>query len=179
MSIEYAYGSHSAFYYYGLEHLRINMYSYIKNSIAYGNFIYLYMESDLYDSILKLFNDEEVALIKPFPMDCMVAQKHTGYTENLREAFILAINDAKKDGLNGIEVIGQPSHAIQNIGKDIFMELEKCFTNAVQGLPASLMCVYDFEDYMYKQTIITDEIMAQSKLTHTHTLRYFKLASNL
>ena len=60
-------GGHSAFYYYGTEHLFVNLYKYIKDGIRKNEQNFVCMEKDLYNKLLNLLEINKIPMrfIKP------------------------------------------------------------------------------------------------------------------
>lgn len=56
------FGTHSTFYYYGNQHLFINMYFYIIEGLKNNELIYLFMEGSIYNELLEFLKSNNVSL---------------------------------------------------------------------------------------------------------------------
>lgn len=173
-------GTHACFYYYGSDHLMINMYNFIMEGIAKNEAVYVSMECDLYEALLALLRKKDICTegisfvsAKAF----ITIHQESGLfgLKQMVQSLTLAAGD--KD-YKGIRWILQPTCAIRETSKQDFLSLESDLTKALKGTDAALICVYDFYDYMNQQKMMDEEIISFSEKTHGYRLycnKYMKL----
>lgn len=169
-------GIHSCFYYCGAAHLLVNMFAYIAAGIKNNEKIYISMEEYLFVRLTDCFKKKDVNEFLNFKSvkELINNHKSSGLT-GLKEELHYHVTKSTKEGFNGIRWIGQSIFAIQETSKQDFLNCEKHLTEAVKGTKSSLVCNYDFFDYVNTKEYIDDEVFEGSKNTHSHKLYNFKL----
>lgn len=173
VSLDSIFGIHSTFYYYGEQHLFINMYNYIKKGIENNEIIYLFVEDNIYNKLLKVLNENNVCVddiqfrnVKP-----LIQGNRDGGLKSLKnEIYKISLEDEVKK-YNGIRWIGQPSYAIKLNSQDAFLNFEKNLDMALKDTNASLLCIYDVNDYMDGGNIINKKVIEESLETHSYILK--------
>ncbi len=148
--------SHAVFYYYGIEHLLVNLYQYIKPAIEKKERIILYVEPKVFGKLLSELNFTRQSLDRI----------------NYKSLKGLVFNNVDKQ----IEQIfaGQPtkcvvqaSYVIREAGKEKLPVMEKQLNKIVDARRnTSVLCMYDFEDYMKEKKVIDEEVMELSRNSH-------------
>jgi hypothetical protein len=177
MSLKNIKGTHSTFYYYGKGHLFANMVQYIKVGIDNNEVIYVSMQPELYEDLrktLKNFGINDEHLKFESVKQLIYASKIAG-VRGLKEKIELLIEEEIKQGYSGIRWIGQPTYAIGQTSKNDFLDWEINLNKGLQNTRASLICIYDYYDYINYRKVIDEEIIEKSVNTHTHILEKFSL----
>lgn len=167
-------GLHSSFYYLSKEHLFMNMYNYIIDAIKNKELIYVYMEPRLYNELKNKLRLSTTARkkIKFYSFKELIADSkddQNSIKENIRK------QERLNDKHTGIRWIGHPTYAIQETSKKEFLEWEERLTKSFKDTNSSMLCIYDFNDYLKDEKIIDEKIITESLKTHSHTLNQFTL----
>ena len=169
------FGKHSMFYYYCEEHLFINLVNYIAKGINNKEKIYISIEKSLCEKLMDILvvnniSTESIRFVNV--KDLMLGSQINGVLEVKK-----LINKYEKEevnkGFSGIRYIWQPSHVIRETSKEVFLDFECRLTYALKGTSSSLLCVYDFHDYINEKDIIDEDIIQESTNTHTYVLEKF------
>ena len=163
---------HSFFHYYGLEHLMVNLYHYIKNSNTNNEKIYLSVEKSLYNSLFNKLTAEGISkrLLVHYPIDELVLQYSKKGKNGLRNKII---EQEKLNKSNKIKWIGKVDYAIKKTSKKLFLKFEEELTEVLKGTNSSVLCVYDFEDFINHQQFIDNEIIKKANNTHPYQMYQF------
>ncbi len=173
-------GTHACFYYYGSDHLMINMLNFILEGVTQNEAVIVSMEDSSSQSLLSLIrkigiNTERVGCVHAKAL--IESHKESGVF-GLKQMAQSLSTAAEEKGCKGIRWILQASFAIHETSKQDFLNLENDLTKAIKGTNAALICVYDFWDYMSQQKTIDEEIINSSARTHGYRLycnKYMKL----
>lgn len=167
-------GIHCVFYYYGTEHLIINVYDYINKGIEKNELIYLCVDPEMqkimFDYLHK-YNTQIQTLNIP---------KLINYYDNkdmLRE-FLSYEKSARKKGYTGIRIINQVNYLLKGISNEQFLSFENLFNEIIKELNVSIMCAYDFDEYLSKKHVVNEVLMEQSLKMHSHRFYNFKVVKN-
>jgi len=169
------FGKHSMFYYYCEEHLFINLAKYIAKGISNKEKIYISMEKSMYEKLMDILIINNIAIqsisflnVKKF----MLGSNINGVSELKKIIYRNEKEESNKE-FAGIRYIWQPSHVIRETSKEVFLDFECRLTYALKGTSSSLLCVYDFHDYINEKDIIDEDIIQESTNTHTYVLEKF------
>lgn len=166
------FGNHSTFYYYGLEHLFINLLPYIKYGLENNELVTVSLSKDIFDKLMELLDihglDKSGVIF--FPVKEMVIANNENGINGLRQLISTLLKEVESNNYKGARVIGQPSFAIGETSKEDFLKLEEVITEAFIGMNASGLCIYDAFDYIHNRDFIDEEIIKNSLNTHSHLL---------
>lgn len=170
-------GIHSTFYYYGKNHLFPNMIKYINCGIKNNEMIYISMKPDLYNELLDNLLSFEISNdnIKFSSVKELIASNKIGGIDGLKEKIRGLSEEILNKGYNGVRWIGQPTYAIEETSKDDFLNWEVNLTESLKNTKASIICIYDFYDYMREKKVIDKQVIDESYNTHSHVLNKFNL----
>ncbi len=166
------FGMHSTFYYYGLEHLFINLLPYIRYGVENNELVTVSLSKDIYDKLMELLDIYGIDKFRVifFPVkDMVIANKENGI-DGLRRLLSTLLKEVESNDYKGARVIGQPSFAIGETSKEDFLKLEEVLTKAFVDMKASGLCIYDAFDYIHNRDIIDEDIIKNSFKTHSHLL---------
>lgn len=169
------FGVHSAFYYYGIDHLIVNMYQYIKDGIDNNQYIYLCLKANSYNLLLTHFTEEEKKHISIFTASTLMNLHKNGGEVTVNNALKKYEKNVFEHGYTGARFIYELSHVLKEISKADFIKFEKSFSKTINELNISMMCLYDMYDYTNCKTIIDDELIALSKKVSDYRLYQMKL----
>ena len=175
MDEQVIFGFHSNFFYCGIAHAIVNMYEYIKAGVDRGEYIYLFMEPDLHSEIIKKLSDAEKKHIGFLPINDLILQYREYGKSALRNSISHYVEQTLTEGYQGVRIIKQPSFEIQQTSKEDFLNFEDNLTDAISGLNISVMCIYDFDDFINNRHYIDEQVISKSFNTHTHKLYQFNL----
>lgn len=170
MDLSQIFGIHSVCYFYGVEHLAINMSPYIMEGIKNNELIYLSMEPQLRANLLNLLNLTDKEQVRFGAMDELVeAHKARGF-EGLHEAILELTAEAQSQGYRGVRYIGQPIFTVEERSIRAFLAWEDSLARALKETQFSLICIYDMMDYLHEKQFVNDEVIKISLQGHPHLL---------
>jgi hypothetical protein len=166
------FGIHSTFYYYGHEHLFINLLPYIKYGVDNNELVTVSLSKDIFDKLMELLDIHGInkSGVIFFPVKSMVIANNVNGLDGLRQLLSTLLKDVEQNNFKGARVIGQPSFAIGETSKEDFLKLEEVLNDAFIGMKASGLCIYDAFDYIHNRDIIDEDIIKNSLKTHSHLL---------
>lgn len=173
ITLKNIFGTHSVFYYYGEQHLFINMYFYIIEGIKNNELIYLFMEESIYNKLLDFLKVNNVSLehIKFKSVKELIIGNRDEGLDGLQEQLNNISLDKEVMRYSGIRWIGQPSYAIHIISQEDFLDFEKNISKSLENTNASLLCIYDAYDYMHNSKFINKIIIKESLNTHSYIFK--------
>lgn len=77
----------------------------------------------------------------------------------------------------GIRIINQVSYLLEKVSNEEFISLEKVLTKAIKDINVSIMCAYDFDDYVNKKKV-NNTLIKQSLNNHNYRFYKFRLMKN-
>lgn len=177
LSLDNISGTHSTFYYYGIQHLFTSMYFYINKGIQNNELIYISMLEELYDKlrIFLITNNVSIEHIQFRPVKELILSNKHGGLNGLKEKInnICLENETKK--YSGVRWIGQPTYAIQITSQNDFLNWEINLSKALDDTKVSLICIYDAYDFMHEGIFINKEVIDKSLDTHSFILKDLEL----
>lgn len=169
------FGLHSSFYYFGLQHLYINMYQYIKLGLKRNEFICLFTNYDLYDFIRHSPKIDENKILYVQDVSRILNMYKSLELKDIKNKLLKYEKTVTDKGYSGIRFIIDSKHLIDNTSKEEFLKIDSDVTKIISKTRSSVMCIYDFEDYIVDKKTIDDEIMDESYKNHLHRLYNSKL----
>lgn len=166
------FGCHISFYYYGVDHLIVNMCSYISRGIKNNELVIISAEQEVYDKLILLLKNSNIPSesVVFYPVEDMVLLNKQEGVIAVRNSADKFLADAKARGYSGIRWIGQPSYAMRKTSKEDFLAFELSLTEMVREKEISILCIYDAYDYMTGRKYVDCDVMNESMHTHTHML---------
>lgn len=177
MNLKNIMGTHSTFYYYGKGHLFANMIKYIKVGADNNEVIYISMQPELYEGLKTYLNNLGIQdkYLKFQSVKQLIDSNSSGGVKSLKEKIGILVEKEIERGYNGIRWIGQPTYAIEETSKKDFLNWETNLSEGLRNTKASLICIYDYYDYINNKEIIDEEVIKKSINTHSHILEKFFL----
>ena len=173
-------GTHTSFYYYGTEHLITNVIQYIKKGLKSNELIYLTMMDNIYDRLLTSLQSIGIPTENILFADVseLILEHKNNSLKGLKEKIEFYQNNALLKGYKSIRWIGQPTFAITHTSEMDFLNWEKDLSIALKDTNISLLCVYDFYDYMNPEcTTINSNVIEESYVTHPTLMYKFNVVS--
>lgn len=170
------FGLNSSFYYFGLEHLIINMCQYIKEGIERKEKICVYTDLKVYKKLLKYVGTKNNC-VEYVDITQLINEYPKLGVNNIRKEVLKYIDKINKEGYIGLRCIIQVDYAIYNTSHDYFLNFNKNILNIISEINASCMCVYDFEDYLKSKRLINEKVIKESYKIHNYRLYNRKLIS--
>lgn len=167
------FGFHSIFFYYGKSHLMVNLYQYIKTGIEKNEFMYLNIENKLFKSIINYFSDEEKRQIEIFSLGDRINKTKKNGRQVVDELFIEFQENVIENGYSGVRVIWDAGTLINELSRGTFINIEKTIQALISELKVSLLCVYDFDNYVNLRTTINKKLIKETYKTYDH--KYFQM----
>ncbi len=165
------------FLYYGKQHLFINLFQYIKAGIENNELIYVSMNPELYSRLITevVVDKDKEAFLEFFSLPELICLYNSFGITPLRYAIKEIIKKTSINGFSGIRIIGQPSYVIKQTSKEEFFCFEEDLSKVLYDMKCSLLCIYEFEDYMNARKTIDQEIYSQALETHKNILYHLEL----
>ncbi|ADK16408.1 MULTISPECIES: MEDS domain-containing protein [Clostridium] len=170
------FGLNSSFYYFGLEHLIINMCQYIKEGIERKEKICVYTDLKLYKKLLK-YVDTKNNCVEYVDMTQVINEYPKLKVNNIRREVLKYIDKINKEGYVGVRFIIQVDYAIYNTSQNNFLNFNRNILNIILEMSASCMCIYNFEDYLKNKRFINEKVIKESYKIHNYRLYNRKLVS--
>lgn len=170
-------GIHCVFYYYGVEHLIVNVYDYITKGIEKNELVYLCMEPKIHKdtlSYLERYNTQ----IQPLNISYLINAYNNKDMKCLLKDFSNYERAAKEKGYTGIRIVNQVNYLLKNISNDQLLSFDNLLNEIAGKLNISIMCAYDFDDYVNKKQLVNDALIKQSFKVHNHRFYNFKIIEN-
>lgn len=170
-------GVHCVLYYCGIEHMLVNIYDYVNKGIENKQLVYLHVEPELYKVISENLHKEgfQIEILNiPYLMELY----NNKGVKCLMDYFFDCEKKAKDKGYLDIRIVNQVNYLLKKVSNEEFLNFEKVLTEAIEGRNISMMCVYDFDDYINKKTFINDTLIEQSFNSHNYRFYKFKLIKN-
>lgn len=164
------FGFHSCFYYFGAQHLALNMYNYIKDGINKNEKIYLCLSPKLYGKLMKWLSCDLKVYVKNVNINNMISSCTSLSLVQMREKFSRNIDKIIEEGYSGVRFIIQVDYIIINNSLEHFMYFNSNVLRIIDSMRVSFMSLYDFEDYLKHRYIIDDKVIMQSYKVHSHRL---------
>ncbi|WP_394870406.1 MEDS domain-containing protein [Clostridium butyricum] len=175
LNLRDVFGTHTTLYYYGEQHLLVNLYFYINEGIKNNELIYISMEEDLYNKLLDFFRINNISTenIKFRNVKELILGHKKGGFNGLVETAMGILGSSNIEKYNGLRWIGQPSFAIKGTSENDFLEMEEDLNKFIKNMNVALLCVYDAYDYMHKGKIINKKVIEESFKTHSFVLNNY------
>lgn len=167
-------GFHSSFYYFGLEHLIINMYQYIKDSIKRKEKVYIYMDFEVYKKLLKYVGTKNNC-IEYFDITEAIKCYKKLEIKKIKEEISKYTSQVIGEGYEGIRFIIQVDYAISHTSQGNFLSFDKDVLTISSSAGISCMCIYDFEDYLSNKKFINEKVINESYKINPYRLYNGKL----
>ncbi|WP_291572197.1 MEDS domain-containing protein [Clostridium sp. UBA4548] len=163
-------GKHISFYYYGEDHMVINLYKFIKDSIINNNFVFLYIEDDVYQLVLDSLTDTEKYMVGKIDLEKIIMNNN----KNTNEFICKCLNNYKsqklEQGFINTKFIFDAKKIIHGTSINLFKAFANYCFDAVERERIDILTLYDFGEYMLKGKYINDEVIKVSYLEHTHRM---------
>lgn len=175
LNLKNVFGTHTTLYYYGEQHLFINLYFYINEGIKNNELIYISMEENLYNELLDFLKINKVSIenIKFKSVKELILGNKKGGLTGLNEAVTSILENSNIEKYTGLRWIGQPSYAIEGTSQKDFLDMEVNLNEFIKNMNAGLLCVYDTYDYIHKGKVINETVIQESLHTHSFVLNNF------
>ena len=175
LNLRDVFGTHTTFYYYGEQHLLVNLYFYINEGVKNNELIYVSMEEDLYNKLLNFLTINNVSTenIKFKNVKELILGHKKGGFNGLVETAMSILENSNIQKYNGLRWIGQPSFAIKGTSENDFLHMEEDLNKFIKNMNAALLCVYDVYDYINKDKIINKKVIEESLKTHSFILNNY------
>ncbi|HAK42354.1 MAG TPA: hypothetical protein DCM59_06130 [Clostridium sp.] len=166
------YGKNICFYYYGEDHLVINLYRYIKQQIENNNYVYLYVDEEIYKLLINNLDINERTMIENLDISNVLMSSYDEALNSKRISKFLREFKAKASDLGfwGANFILDSVKILNNTCNTIFQEFTKTLSSLCEKEHIDVLTCYDFLDYVNKGKIITEDIMKFSYKYHDYRM---------
>ncbi|GAA0120874.1 MULTISPECIES: hypothetical protein [Clostridium] len=160
-------GKNIAFYYYGDDHMIINIYNYIKGCIKDNVYVYLNIEDRLYNLLYNFLEDTEKLMVCNKTIDNITLNSDF---EAIKE-FLARYRDNKiESGFSDVRFVIDVKGIINSSGKVLFKELSNSLYDICLYNNMTVLMLYDFGNYMNNGKIIDKDIIKLSYINHSHRM---------
>lgn len=165
------YGKNICFYYYGVDHLVVNLYKYIKQNLENNICIYLYINKSVYDMILNNLDENEKKMIYLVNIEKEILNVGTSCKDSVETNIKKIKKKALDNGYWGMSLIVDASKILSNTCNSMYEEFLMTLSKTCSNEKMNILTCYDFIDYMGRCKYINENIM---KLSYEfHTFRMF------
>lgn len=161
-----------SFYYYGQDHLILNVYKYIKSQIEENNYVFLYCDNDISNMFNRNLNINEQDMVGRIELDKIVINS-VSLIENITEDLMPmkdTITFLEENGFWGGVIVLDATYLIDNIGETNFIEYIKSLSYMCKENNLNVMACYDFSDYINRGKKINEEVIKASYCYHDYRL---------
>jgi MEDS: MEthanogen/methylotroph, DcmR Sensory domain len=163
-------GKHISFYYYGEDHMIINLYKYIKDSIGNNNFVFLDIEDYAFELLLDSLNETEKYMIGKINIENIIISNNKNNSEFIKKCMLNYKLQKKDQGFTNVKFIFDARRIIENTSKELFKSFASYCFDVIVDEKVDILTVYDFGEYMTKGRYINDEIIRVSYMQHSHRM---------
>jgi MEDS: MEthanogen/methylotroph, DcmR Sensory domain len=163
-------GKHISFYYYGEDHMVINLYKYIKNSMENNNFIFLDIEDSVYNLLFDSLNETEKYMVGKINIENIIISNNKNNSEFIRKCMSNYKLQKTEQGFTNVRFIFDAKKIIENTSKELFKTFANYCFNVIEEEKIDILTMYDFGEYMTKGKYISDEIIKVSYAEHSHRM---------
>ncbi|WP_461205237.1 MEDS domain-containing protein [Clostridium sp. DL1XJH146] len=171
-------GKHAALYYYGREHLYVNIAYKIKEAQKSNGKVLLCMDHSDYNELLSILKKEfsyPINNVEFLDIRYMIELSKLNY-EQFKVGFKNLASNSKKQGYQTTCVIGLCSAFINVASLNEFLEFEEKITEALENIQLNIICAYDIEDYINDRNTIGEEAIIRSRVDHKYLYTNFRYA---
>ncbi|MGG7165421.1 hypothetical protein [Clostridium ihumii] len=160
-------GKSITFYYYGNDHMTINLYKYIKTNIENNVFMYLNLEDKTYDLLNEFLQNTEKLMVKNDSIQNVIFEDE----KYVLEDFLKRYRDDKISlGFYNVIFVIDARYIIENSSKEVFKRLIENIYEITLNNDITVLVLYDFEDYTRDAKYIDKEIIRLSYDKHSHRM---------
>lgn len=165
------YGKNICFYYYGVDHLVVNLYKYIKQNLENNICIYLYINKSVYDMLMNNLDENEKKMIYLVNIEKEILNVGTSCKDSVETNIKKIKKKALDNGYWGMSLIVDASKILSNTCNSMYEEFLMTLSKTCSNEKMNILTCYDFIDYMERGKYINENIM---KLSYEfHTFRMF------
>lgn len=165
------YGKNICFYYYGVDHLVVNLYKYIKQNLENNICIYLYINKSVYDMLMNNLDENEKKMVYLVNIEKEILNVGTSCKDSVETNIKKIKKKALDNGYWGMSLIVDASKILSNTCNSMYEEFLMTLSNTCSSEKMNILTCYDFIDYMERGKYINENIM---KLSYEfHTFRMF------
>lgn len=163
-------GKNICFYYYGQDHLVVNLFKYIKGCLEKNIFVNMYIDRDVYDLVVRNLTDNEKQMVTSVPLDIEMLKSGSLEKNDFNSIIKKLKEQALSRGYFGTTVIVDVVRILKSIHNNIFEEMIKKMTDICNTYKMNMLTCYDFIDYTDRGRYISEDIMKMSYLNHNFRL---------
>ncbi|MEG0306584.1 MAG: MEDS domain-containing protein [Clostridium sp.] len=166
------YGKNICFYYYGEDHLVMNLYKYVKQQVQSNTCVYLYVDNSITNLLLRNLNEDEKDMVKSIDIPALIANNKLENVEILSLPAKMANIKLKsiKNGFLGINFIFDSSKLLKSSYSDNFSEFLKDLSYTCEEFQINMLTCYDFLEYINRGKYVNETIMKMSYDYHDYRM---------
>lgn len=168
------YGKNICFYYYGEDHLVVNLFKYIKQNIENNILIYINAPETIFSLLNTNLNKNEQNMVRRINLKKQYIDSKSLLDQDDKSLMLNKLTNLKKDaiveGFWGISIIIDASEVINNSSLLLYEEYLKSISLGCNNVKCNILVCYDFIDYINRGKLITEDIMKLSYKYHTHRM---------
>ncbi|GAB6085852.1 hypothetical protein [Alkaliphilus crotonatoxidans] len=163
-----------ALYYYGIDHLNINLKHLVQQETKNNKLILFFLGDDLKQSL----NHHWMPEIHKNPE--LIMENPITYTVHARENAIennvdRTLTDALNNGYSGVTWFIEAKQLIKETSKSSFLDWQRSMNLCFNDSKCSVINIFDFEDFLGHQKFIDQEIIDSSLKAHQYVIHQLKL----
>jgi len=163
-------GKHISFYYYGQDHMMLNVYKYVKTSLENNSYIYLYIDNQSYELLLNNLSEVEKSMIGKIDLDTVIASSYNQDNQFIKKCLVKYYKQKVNIGYSNVKYIFDTKKIIESTSKELFKSFASFCNKFCEEESLDVLTIYDFGEYMMKGKTIDDEIIKISYLEHSHRM---------
>ncbi len=166
------YGKNICFYYYGEDHLVMNLYKYIKQQVENNNFVYMYIDEDIYKILINNLDTNEKSMVENINIEKLLyTASKDEFTTSPLSKFLNDLNrKSLEQGFWRVNFIFDSSRLLTTSCKSTFLDCIKEISSICLDNQVNVLTCYDFLDYINRGKIISETIMKYSYTYHDYRM---------
>ncbi|AQR94938.1 MULTISPECIES: MEDS domain-containing protein [Clostridium] len=148
---KYTFKAYEILYYYGKQHLFLNLFYYISEAIKNDKLIYIIMEEELYENLIKtlIINRVNIDNIKLKALEDIILGEDEYRLNETSDLF--SSNYKKKQ--SGVNWIIEPLHITNTSVQKYILDLKVTINKFMKNSKSSILYVYDAYECMHEHKI--------------------------
>lgn len=164
-----------ALYYYGIDHLNINLKHLIQQEMKNNKLTLFFLGDELQQNISHHWMPEisqKAGLIMESPLTYTVQSEESLIIKHNADRILI---DALNDGYSGVTWFIEAKQLIKESSKSCFLNWQSNMSQYFKDSKCSVINVFDFEDYLGQQKFIDQEIIDSSLKAHQYVIHQLTL----
>ncbi len=163
-------GRNICFYYYGKDHYLINLYKYIKKNMENNIYTLMFIDKNIYELLINNLDDNEKCMLENINIDVLMIET----TLDDKECIYKYVDKHRlkiiNKGFSNVNLLFDSSEIINKSSYTIYKNIIFNFIEVCMDKSIDILTCYDFEDYINRGKIVTEDIIKISYEKHSYRM---------